>query len=277
MVCISGLLLCIRCFWFEAGAFHNWTVHNNTLSGCGDMGDVFVAACAPNWDKNGNPLSSGDPVTVGQPFRDIFITGNRFVQKTPHEAVAIWGSDGLTIADNVVSLIHGEPVVRWTGLAASAALEGSFDGFALQPGGELELHGWVVDTALPATTPSNVSIEVDGHTVTTATANTLRPDLVPVVTSDPHHGFDLRLPNTTEWTSNHTLQVFAIRADGSRVALNGGPMCVNLFREACSFPQDCKCGAAIPSALQVSNSLGCVTENNVCYGKACTVPADGCT
>eukprot|EP00750_Incisomonas_marina_P009155 INCI15827.3.p1 GENE.INCI15827.3~~INCI15827.3.p1 ORF type:complete len:558 (-),score=96.10 INCI15827.3:811-2484(-) len=56
------------CYWFESGGFGNWTLRNNTFSGCnavvvpGDA-DVFVAACAPDWDaKTGLPLPQGNPV-----------------------------------------------------------------------------------------------------------------------------------------------------------------------------------------------------------------------
>lgn len=272
-------LVCTNsCYWFEAGGFHNWTIQNNTLQGCGaaydGMGDVFVAACAPNWNNDLTPMSSGNPVTVGQPFKDIAVLSNRFLQSDPRTAVAIWGSAGLTIVNNSVEL-HNQD---WAPQPpAPNSLEGSFDGFALQPDGELEVHGWVVDTMLPATTSSNVTIQVDGQDVLTATANSLRPDLVPVVTSDPHHGFDLRLPNSTQWKTNHTIEVFALRSGGVRIALKGGPMCVNLFRESCAFPRDCKCGAPLPPTLSVSNSVQCDIRNNDCYGKSCTVAAGGCS
>jgi hypothetical protein len=239
--------------WFESGGFHNWTVSNNTMTGCGGayggMGDVFVAACAPDW-SDGAPLSSGNPVTTGQPFAGISIVDNTFKQLKPQSAVAIWGSAGLTISGNTVELVtrdqthvpsiprtakeqtrpsskiastsRGEaelshrtetragvrPTPHSTTTASLGAnLDGSFDGFALLPDGTLNIHGWVVDSSIPATTPSNISIEVDGKEVATALANYPRPDLVPKVTSDPHHGFDLDLPNTTHWVANHTIQV----------------------------------------------------------------------
>ena len=81
------------CWWFEANGFTNWSLINNTLIGCGaeaTQADVFVAACAPSWQPDGQPLetpNSGGPVTVGQPFANLKIKGNRFVQRSPSAAL----------------------------------------------------------------------------------------------------------------------------------------------------------------------------------------------
>ena len=80
------------------------------------------------------------------------------------------------------------------------------------------------------------------------------------------------LPNTVAAllrTGNHTISALAIRADGTSTPLPGGPMCVTPFRRRCFFPVSCHCGAPVPPAVQISNSLGCVVQDNSCYGRPC--------
>jgi hypothetical protein len=54
-------------------------------------------------------------------------------------------------------------------------------------------------------------------------------------------------------------------------------MCVTEWREECTFPANCHCGAPTPSCLKVSNSVGCVVKGNVCYGNPCTIEPGACT
>lgn len=256
------------CYWFESNGFTNWTVRNVSLSGCAGM-DIFVAACAPKWSSSNTPLASGGPIAIGQPFGDIQIQNSRFYQEDPHPAVAIWGSDGLTVTNNVIIL---NDTTQQSKLKSLPPLMGSFDGFDVARGSPTRISGWVVDPSLGANVSSNVSVTVNSVVVLTAIANSPRPDLVPVVTKYMYRGIDLELNST--WSEqllsgNHTLGVLAHRADGSMEQLKGGPMCVTPFRRSCHFPSDCHCGAPVPSALQLSNSLRCNVGGNTCYGKPC--------
>ena len=192
------------CYWFESGAFTNWTLRNNTFAGCNSgalgagMGDVFVAACQPRWDAHGMPLQSGSPVTVGQPFANIAVLGNAFVQSTAQAAVAIYGSDGLTLVNNTISLVKphqraAPPGVGGRGngrvssgdgddqlgvgsaIGAGANIDSSLDGFAVSSNGA-RVEGWVVDHNQPAIASSNVTFLVNGVAVMTTLANYPRPD-----------------------------------------------------------------------------------------------------
>ena len=200
---------------------------------------------------------------------------------------------GLRLADNIVefdpsgqsSIAHpgvhddGHPGVGDGG--HKPTFTGSFDGFASTSSSYAMVHGWVVDFTQPPSTPSNVSVLVDGKVVMTAVAKSLRPDLVPVVTSDPHHGFELQLPVSVARVladgGNHSLNVLALLKNGSLTPLKGGPMCANRHRSWCTFPTDCHCGASASGmSFKVSNSNGCVVRNNTCFGKPCGASKQGC-
>ena len=146
------------------------------------------------------------------------------------------------------------------------------------------MSGWVVDTDLTHNVSSYVTFEVDGTEVMTALADELRPDLVGPVCKEPQHGFNAQLPTTVAsrlLDGNHTLAVFARRQDGSKIMVNknGQLYCANHYRQSCYFPENCSCGAKLPSRLFVSNSVHCVVEGNTCEGKACeaTEPQQGCS
>jgi hypothetical protein len=158
----------------------------------------------------------------------------------------------------------------------------SFDGFDVSQSGAI-VQGWVVDTDLTKNVSSYVAVEVDGEEVMTALADSLRPDLVGPVCNEPQHGFNLKLPQPTATkllSGNHTLAVFARRQDGSRVMVNRNQelYCCNHYRQSCAFPQNCSCGAPLPSRLFVSNSVSCVVKGNTCEGKPCSEsePTNGC-
>jgi hypothetical protein len=245
------------------------------------MGDVFVAACRPDWSADGLPLQSGGPVTVGQPFADIALLDNTFVQEVAQVAIAIYGSDGLILSNNAITLVDGG--AGGADGAGGSSIEGSLDGFDVGDGAA-RVGGWVVDTNQPATLPSNVTFLVDGLVVLTVVANYPRPDLVPKVTSDPHHGFEVVLPAATYQLllhGNHTLSAVVAHPAGGvhgPVVLHGGPACVTPFRRSCHFPQSCLCGAPTPPTIQISNSLRCMASGNACYGKACPpLAANACT
>jgi hypothetical protein len=288
---------------FESNGFSNWSVLNNTLIGCGagsTQADIFVAACAPIY-VDGLPTKNGNPIQSGQPFANGRIVANRFVQPgPPHQAIQLYGFDGLVVQDNqltnprapatadtlprpaTVSTKSGSSTTLdvWAGLCNG--LCSSFDGFDVSPSGAV-LNGWVVDTDLTKNVSSYVSIQVDGEEVMTALADGLRPDLVGVVCKEPQHGFSVKLPEAiakTLLSGNHTLAVFARRQDNSKVMVNKNQKlyCVNHYRESCAFPQDCSCGAPLPSRLFVSNSVSCLVEGNTCEGKPCTnsEPTNGC-
>ena len=305
------------CYWFESGGFSNWTLTNSTFWGCNGgaaagLGDVFVAACAPKWRSDGLPLPSGEPVTAGQPFADISVTDSRFVQYAPHRALAIWGSNGVTLSGNRIEMIV---VANNTGIAHEAVhnsssrsssnigggggggggdfgifgdiknsrtrnhnfaavtnrIFGSLDGFSVDATGA-SIWGWAVDPARPSDNVSSVvRVLFDDTVVLEALANDPRPDLVPVVTKSPYHGYNLRLPDETSKAlrhGNHTLSVVALGAGSSSgsisAPLKGGPVCVNAFRRRCAFPQDCHCGAPLPPFILLSNSLACQTRENSC-------------
>ena len=80
---------------FSQRSYENWTIDNNTFNGCGagsTQADIFVAACAPIYDKTtGLPTKNGNPITVGQPFADGKIINNRFLQHDePHHGVEMY-------------------------------------------------------------------------------------------------------------------------------------------------------------------------------------------
>ena len=127
------------CFWFESGAFKNWTMRNSTVANANRdpswsndqintsrfaVGDVLIAACAVDWDGDrpdncsgasvqGRHLRScGNPVACEgcYPFADVTLAGNRFLQSAdglPHPAVTVWGVDGLRLDDNQVTSPDG--------------------------------------------------------------------------------------------------------------------------------------------------------------------------
>ena len=272
------------CYWFESNGFANWTLRNITFRGC-DYGaaaaaaDVLVAACAPGL-AGGLPLQQGGPVTVGQPFARITIESCVFQQDTPGKAVALWGSDGVVLTNNTVLLLGGgfgggRRLHRGDAEAqGSSMLSSSLDGFRVLQD-KSSVWGWVVDHELAPSSPSSIAVVVDGARVLVGTANASRPDLVPVVTSNPRHGFSVQLPPATTallQRGNHSIGVFAIRTNGTLTPLHGGPVCANAGRRACQFPTDCRCGAPISglAPFQISNSLGCDIADNVCYGTSGT-------
>ena len=277
------------CFWFESNGFSNWTVRNNTITGCRNSADIFVAACQPRWLPSGLPSASGDPVTVGQPFAGMTIAQNRFLQDEPQAAVAVWGAAGITVQENVVTVLSSQPAAsspppspsllqpashadpsfssapKSTSAHSSAPpfpMLSSLDGFSVSTTTAL-VHGWVVDNGLKhPTVSSTVIIKVNGAPVLQALANASRPDLVPKVAPDPHHGFELSLPPSAVkllQSGNHSVSAWAIRADGSHVQLQRSPACITNERRTCTFPQDCACGAPLPTKFQLSNSLDCVS------------------
>ena len=237
------------CWWFEGDAFANWTLRNNVFLGCGSeatQADVFVAACAPTWQA-GQPLetpSTGGPVMLGQPFANLTVVGNRFLQETPHAALQLFGSDGLSLVNNTVTCVSttrrsidgrdldGENRYDNTRTAQSSALtassgaalsvvestralmhlssvSGHLDSVDLSPSGGT-LSGWAVDPALsfPGPVSSNVTVTVDGVLVLQAIANLPRPDLVPKIAPQPQHGFRIALPSVVAsnlLSSKHTV------------------------------------------------------------------------
>lgn len=273
---------------------------NNTFVGCGagsTQADIFVAACAPIYN-NGLPTQNGNPIQSGQPFANGRIVANRFVQPgPPHQAVQLYGFDGLVVQDNVLTNppATADPVAHSAEISPPSrsnvfntrdklcnGLCSSFDGFDVSQSGAV-MNGWVVDTDLTKNISSYIALEVDGEEVMTALADGLRPDLVGAVCKEPQHGFSVKLPEDTATkllSGNHTLAVFALRQDNSRVMVNKNQKlyCVNHYRQSCAFPQDCSCGAPLPSRLFVSNSVSCLVEGNTCEGKPCTnsEPTNGC-
>jgi hypothetical protein len=295
------------CYWFESNGFANWTIDNNTFNGCGNgNSDIFVAACAPIYDKtSGLPTKNGNPITVGQPFADGKIVNNHFLQHDePHHAVEVYGFNGLVVQDNVIELVtdattSSSKIAHPTDTADSMAMGGadllvrdavglcgdlcgSLDGFDVSSDYGAQIHGWVVDVKLSKPNISSyVTIKVDGKAVLTTLASGLRPDLVGPVSKEPQHGFAITLPDAVGaqlLTGNHTLAVLARRQDGSSVRINEKLLCVNEGRRQCAFPTDCSCGAPLPSRMLVSNSIACQLGSNVCDGKPCTTsePAGGC-
>ena len=253
------------CYWFESGAFQNWTLRNNTFEGCGtnigDAEDIFVAACSPRWDEvTGLPIGdgSGDNVKVGQPFAGGAIVGNRFIQPDgAHPAIKLFGFAGLLIQDNHIvappmAVSTTDPFARVSMGGADPGIMGSLDGFDVETGRDVsphraEMFGWVVDRALANTSVSStVEFEVDGRVVLTAVANLSRPDLVPGACPTPPHGYRVHLPMSavmTLSTGNHTLAAFALRPGGARWQVSFSPNCVNPLRRSCLLPTDCRCEA----------------------------------
>lgn len=234
-------------------------------------------------------------MTVGQPFAAITVSNNRFLQDVFQPAVAVWGSAGITIDGNTVTLASTStnPAIASASSVASSSsfpsssssssssldssgtVASSLDGFAVTSSAAT-VHGWVVDADLkPPQISSTVIVKVDGMVAVEAVANSSRPDLVPKVASDPRHGFEFQLPEVVAKVlraGNHTLSAWAVRADGSLLELHNSPVCVNRERTTCTYPQDCACGAPLPPKFSISNSLGCVITGNVCDGKPCKLP-----
>ena len=205
------------------------------------------------------------------------------------------GFDGLTVRQNTIT---SESVPSTTQLSASlspsqASVEhahsglcgdvcGSFDGFDISHAAGARVNGWAVDVKLlKPNISSYVMFEVDGKAVMTVLADALRPDLVGPVAKEPQHGFDALLPATVATqllSGNHTLSVSARRQDGSMAQLNKRLYCVNKERLSCHFPEDCSCGAKLPSRLFISNSIACAVDSNTCEGKPCASsdPTGGC-
>lgn len=275
------------CWWFEANGFSNWSLINNTLIGCGaeaTQADVFVAACAPSWQPLEAPNSGGGPVTVGQPFANLTIKGNRFVQRSPSAALQLFGARGLTLFDKLVELMpQQEKPVHVQ--AEQTAISGHLDGFDVTLTQAL-LHGWAIGHALSSAThnySSHVAITIDGQdAIAPILANSSRRDLVPRIAAPPLHGFIVALPQALSQRllqagGNHSLVMSAIRMEGSRVVLSGCPACVGPARPTCGLPPDwrgvhpqsCLCGEPPPSRFQVSNSVGCRVARNVCDGNLC--------
>eukprot|EP00698_Gefionella_okellyi_P015676 TRINITY_DN443_c0_g1_i1.p1 TRINITY_DN443_c0_g1~~TRINITY_DN443_c0_g1_i1.p1 ORF type:complete len:582 (+),score=91.52 TRINITY_DN443_c0_g1_i1:133-1878(+) len=101
------------CYWFEANAFRNWTLTTSQFIGCnygpGQIGsDVYIAACVPQW-QDGVPTTNGVPSTQGTPYANIVIENCIFEQDQGQAAVTVYGSDGLQVVENVVSLQSGAP------------------------------------------------------------------------------------------------------------------------------------------------------------------------
>ena len=281
------------CFWFEANGFTNWTLQNNTMIGCGaeaTQADIFVAACAPSWQPDGQPLetaNTGGPVTVGQPFANLTIRGNRFVQRSPSAALQLFGTNGLTLVGNEVELMsHQQQQVpaHEFGQAEHWSISGHLDGFDVTAASAV-LHGWAVDRARSSAEhnySSLITITIDGKdAIAPHLANLPRPDLVPRIAARPLHGFVVTLPQALSQrllqSGNHTLVVSAIHMDGSRVVLSGCPACVGPARPTCGVPpdwrgvhpQNCLCGDPLPSRFQVSNSVRCRVAGNLCDGRPC--------
>ena len=280
------------CYWFESNGLTNWTITASRFLGCNagaaqGIADLFVAACAPTW-HDGLPDAAGNPITVGQPFADVHVTHSTFLQDRPHQAIGIWGSDGIEISGNTIGCtnISSAIVVQpgWGSDSADTAMDvrgglmSSLDGFAVSSSAAV-VRGWVVDPSLAPSQPSTVVIRIDNKTVATVVANTSRPDLVPVVTSNPNHGFDTTLPSAAVallQQGNHTLAAFAV-VNGIEIQLTSSPQCVNRYRMQCFFPQPCYCGAPLPALITISNSLQCVARGNICNGGACHLELDGNT
>ncbi len=73
-------LIAIR---FESTAVHNWTVVNNSFTGCNYAmaklpGDVYVSACTPAHPN----------LSVGQVHTNVRVDGNHFTQTQGEAAVA---------------------------------------------------------------------------------------------------------------------------------------------------------------------------------------------
>jgi hypothetical protein len=163
------------------------------------------------------------------------------------------------------------------------------------------LSGWAVDPALrpPGPVSSNVTVTIDGVLVAQALANSPRPDLVPKIAAHPAHGFHISLPREVASrllslqqgqgqlragaAANHTIVISSVRAsDGSQQVI--ATACAGAYRPTCGLspdwrgvhPSSCACDTPWPLRLQVSNSVRCVSERNMCDGAPCGAGASGC-
>ena len=173
----------------------------------------------------------------------------------------------------------------------ASPVSGHLDSVDLVPSGGT-LSGWVVDRALssPGPVSSNITLTVDGVFVLQMLARLPRPDLVPRIAPQPQHGFHIDLPpavakNLLSWKygGNHSIIISAVRPpNGSQQVISTA--CVGVYRPTCGLPPDwrgahpssCLCETPWPLRLQVSNSIRCQFEHNVCDGAVCEEDTSGC-
>jgi len=96
------------CYWFEGDVVTNWTVDGNTITdvnyGPGyQNGDIWMAACHPNWNSDGTPSTNGNPVTTGQVFNTVTIRNNKITQDQGQQAFTIYGVNGFVATGNSIS------------------------------------------------------------------------------------------------------------------------------------------------------------------------------
>lgn len=87
--------------------------------------------------------------------------------------------------------------------------------------------GWAYDPDAGAA-PTSVEVWVDNALWKTVPANATRPDLVPIVTAEPDHGYSVPLPDSLKDGKPHTVRVFALNfPDGPKQELSGSPKELN--------------------------------------------------
>jgi hypothetical protein len=286
------------CFWFESNGFRNWTLRNNTFNGClsdndgpaeGGTSDVFVAACAPSFDNiTGEPLTAHydsryqTPITVGQPFADGALEGNRFIQHGGKQrtAIELVGFDGLRVVNNTITMSGSSVDPSTIGVESAfgtmksvggpphghGGITGSLDGFTVHvgPGVDPEfadVSGWIYDPLLAnkSVISNTIQIELDRKIVWTAVANDTRMDLAPyhcTQTSLCPFGYGVGLPGDVVdrlTTGNHTLAVYALRPASSGLPRYLIPMAESYSGLACITPErrectalGCRCGSPLP-------------------------------
>jgi hypothetical protein len=163
---------------FGVTGFSNWTIDNNTFNGCGagsSQADVFVAACAPIYDRTtGLPTKDGNPILSGQPFADGKITNNRFLQHNePHHGVEMYGFDGLIVQHNTIEMVKsfaaGTAAVGASDVSGLCGdLCGSLDGFDVTSDNGAHVHGWAVDVKLSKPNISSYLPQLTNNGIQTA-------------------------------------------------------------------------------------------------------------
>ena len=103
------------CYWFEGHPVRNWSVLNNTFTGCNYAtakmaGDVELDSYVPVFDGNGVPTTTCSTPTSEPVHFNVTVSNNIFVQDAGQSAVAMFSAQGITIAGNSVTRAAGTPV-----------------------------------------------------------------------------------------------------------------------------------------------------------------------